>query len=100
MNTLYVNNGSSRPGKDDGEFTASDMLRLLRDHLGMLFLFIGIAAALATAYAFLAKPIYSSDVVVRVDPPIRTRSASRRKTRCRCSSRYPRSISSHPRKSP
>ncbi|MFM0322227.1 polysaccharide biosynthesis tyrosine autokinase [Caballeronia glebae] len=69
MNTLYVNSGSSRPGKDDGEFTASDMLRLLRDHLGILFLFIGITAALATAYAFLARPIYSSDVVVRVDPP-------------------------------
>jgi tyrosine-protein kinase Etk/Wzc len=69
LNTLYVNSGSSRPGKDDGEFTAGDMLRLLRDHLGMLFLFIGITAALATAYAFLATPIYSSDVVVRVDPP-------------------------------
>lgn len=69
MNTLYVNSGPSRPGKDDGEFTASDMLKLLRDHIGMLLLFIGAAAALATAYAFLAKPIYSADVVVRVDPP-------------------------------
>ncbi|MDR5883323.1 polysaccharide biosynthesis tyrosine autokinase [Caballeronia sp. LZ032] len=69
MNTLYVNSASSRHGKEDGEFTAGDMLRLLRDHLGMLLLFVGVAAALASAYAFLAKPIYSSDVVVRVDPP-------------------------------
>ncbi len=32
-------------------------------------LFVGIAAAPATSYAFLATPIYSSDVVVRFDPP-------------------------------
>ncbi|MDR5776031.1 polysaccharide biosynthesis tyrosine autokinase [Caballeronia sp. LP006] len=69
MNTLYVNSGSSRSGKDDGEFTASDMLKLLRDHIGMLMLFIAGAALLATAYAFLAKPIYSADVIIRVDPP-------------------------------
>jgi tyrosine-protein kinase Etk/Wzc len=68
LNTLYVNSGSSHPGKDDGEFTASDLLKLLRDHLGMLFLFIAVCGGLATAYAFLATPIYSADVVVRVDP--------------------------------
>jgi len=69
LNTLYVNSGSSRPGKDDNEFTAGDMVRLLRDHIGILLMFIAGAAALATAYALLAEPIYSSDVVVRVDPP-------------------------------
>ncbi|BAN25929.1 polysaccharide biosynthesis tyrosine autokinase [Caballeronia insecticola] len=69
MNTLYVNPGSSRHGKDDGEFTASDMLKLLRDHIGILLLFVAAAAALASSYAFLAKPVYSADVVVRVDPP-------------------------------
>ncbi|WP_244816807.1 polysaccharide biosynthesis tyrosine autokinase [Caballeronia sp. Lep1P3] len=45
------------------------MIKLLRDHIGILLMFIGAAAALATAYAFLAEPIYSSDVVIRVDPP-------------------------------
>ncbi len=69
LNTLYVNSGSSRPGKDDNEFTAGDMIKLLRDHIGMLLVFIVAAAALASAYAFLAEPIYSADVVVRVDPP-------------------------------
>ena len=69
MNTLYATSGSSRSGRDDGEFTASDMLKLLRDHIGMLLIFMGAAAALACSYAFLATPIYSADVVVRVDPP-------------------------------
>ncbi len=69
LNSLYVNSGPPRSGKGDGEFTASDMLKLLRDHIGLLMLFVGVAAALATSYAFFATPIYSSDVVVRVDPP-------------------------------
>lgn len=69
MNTLYANPGSPGPAKDDGEFTAGDLLKLLRDHIGLLLLFVFGAAALATAYAFIATPIYSADVVVRVDPP-------------------------------
>jgi tyrosine-protein kinase Etk/Wzc len=49
--------------------SAGDIVRVMRAHIGQV---LGIAvciAALAVAYAFLATPIYSSDVLVRVDPP-------------------------------
>ena len=49
--------------------SAGDIVRLMRAHIGQLLGLAACIAALAVAYAFLATPIYSSDVLVRVDPP-------------------------------
>ncbi|WP_408250837.1 polysaccharide biosynthesis tyrosine autokinase [Paraburkholderia phytofirmans] len=69
LNTHILNSGSSRAGNEEGNFSLRDMLHLLRDHIWTLLAFVAIATTLATAYAFLATPTYSADVVVRVDPP-------------------------------
>ena len=69
LNTHILNSGSSRAGNEDGNFSLRDMLHLLRDHIWTLLAFIAITTTLATAYAFLSAPIYSADVIVRVDPP-------------------------------
>jgi len=58
-----------RIASGDLQPSARDVLRLLRNHLWEV---IGIAAAItaiAVAYALLATPIFSSDVLVRVDAP-------------------------------
>jgi len=49
--------------------SAGDIVRLMRAHIGQILGIAACIAALAVAYAFLATPIYSSDVLVRVDPP-------------------------------
>ncbi len=49
--------------------SAGDIVRLMRAHIGQVLGIAACIAALAVAYAFLATPIYSSDVLVRVDPP-------------------------------
>ena len=49
--------------------SAGDIVRLIRAHIGQVLGIAACIAALAVSYAFLATPIYSSDVLVRVDPP-------------------------------
>ena len=52
-----------------GQLTAKEMLNLVRDHIWEILKVTGIVVALAVAYIFIATPIYSADVLVRVDPP-------------------------------
>lgn len=52
-----------------GQLTGKEMLNLMHDHLWEILNVIGIVVALAVVYLLVATPIYSADVLVRVDPP-------------------------------
>ncbi|MDN7183077.1 polysaccharide biosynthesis tyrosine autokinase [Caballeronia sp. SEWSISQ10-4 2] len=54
---------------EHGQLTGKEMLNLMHDHLWEILNVIGIVVALAVAYLLVATPIYSADVLVRVDPP-------------------------------
>jgi tyrosine-protein kinase Etk/Wzc len=61
--------GSSLHHPSPGEIqpSAREFARLLRQHLREVLAVAALVTALAVAYAFLATPIYSADVLVRVD---------------------------------
>jgi tyrosine-protein kinase Etk/Wzc len=52
-----------------GQLSASAMLTLMRDHIWEIVVTTVIVLTLAVAYLLIATPIYSADVLVRVDPP-------------------------------
>jgi tyrosine-protein kinase Etk/Wzc len=54
---------------EHGQLTGKEMLNLMHDHLWEILNVIGIVVALAVVYLLVATPIYSADVLVRVDPP-------------------------------
>jgi tyrosine-protein kinase Etk/Wzc len=63
-------NSHSPPAINErGQLTAKEMLTLMRDHIWEILRVTGIVVALAVAYIFIATPIYSGDVLIRVDPP-------------------------------
>ncbi|MCC8396184.1 polysaccharide biosynthesis tyrosine autokinase [Paraburkholderia sp. MMS20-SJTR3] len=64
QNSLYPAVDSERR-----QLTASGMLTLMRDHVWEIVVTTVVVLTLAVAYLLIATPIYSSDVVVRVDPP-------------------------------
>ena len=49
--------------------SAHDVIHLMRSHIWKIVVITVCITILAVAYAFLASPIYSADVLVRVDPP-------------------------------
>lgn len=53
----------------DDRFSASDFWKLIVDNVWLVVSIIIGVTALATAYAFLATPVYSSDALVKVDFP-------------------------------
>ena len=53
----------------DQQLSALDVAHLLLSHIWKIAIITVFIATLAVAYAFLAQPIYSADVLVRVDPP-------------------------------
>jgi tyrosine-protein kinase Etk/Wzc len=53
----------------DQQPSVRDVARLMRDHIWEVLGIAALVTALAVAYTFLATPIYSSDVLVRVDAP-------------------------------
>lgn len=57
------------PDVERGQLTAREMLNLMRDHLWEIVATTVVVFLLAVAYQFIATPIYSADVLVRVDPP-------------------------------
>jgi tyrosine-protein kinase Etk/Wzc len=67
VNMLQFGPESSRSSSDDGQFSAREMLSLMRDHVWEIAGITLVVIALAVAYVFLATPIYSADVLVRVD---------------------------------
>lgn len=54
---------------EHGQLTGKEMLNLMHDHLWEILNVIGVVVALAVVYLLVATPIYSADVLVRVDPP-------------------------------
>jgi tyrosine-protein kinase Etk/Wzc len=63
---------NSLPGTastERGQLSASAMLRLMRDHIWEIVLTTVVVFSLAAAYLLIASPIYSADVLIRVDPP-------------------------------
>jgi len=62
-------NGPSGTPTGDGQLSARDLMNLMRDHVWEIAGITAIGIALAVAYVFIATPIYSADVLVRVDAP-------------------------------
>lgn len=68
MNAPYVDTRTSVSGNND-EFHFRDVIGLAFDHAGTIIATAAIMFALAAAYVFLATPIYSGNVLVRVVSP-------------------------------
>ncbi|WP_233855996.1 polysaccharide biosynthesis tyrosine autokinase [Paraburkholderia sp. HD33-4] len=51
------------------QLSASGMLTLMRDHIWEIVVTTVVVLTLAVAYLLIATPIYSADVIIRVDPP-------------------------------
>jgi len=54
---------------DRRQLSARGMLTLMRDHIWEIVVTTVVVLTLAVAYLLVATPIYSADVIVRVDPP-------------------------------
>jgi tyrosine-protein kinase Etk/Wzc len=59
----------TRAGNDRGQISAREVLNLLRDHMTEFAAIVAVTVGLAVAYAFLANPYYSGDVLLRLDAP-------------------------------
>jgi tyrosine-protein kinase Etk/Wzc len=57
------------PEVERGQLTAREMLNLMRDHIWEIVAATVTVFLLAVAYQLIATPVYSADVLVRVDPP-------------------------------
>jgi tyrosine-protein kinase Etk/Wzc len=57
------------PEVERGQLTAREMLNLMRDHIWEIVAATVAVFLLAVAYQQIATPVYSADVLVRVDPP-------------------------------
>ncbi|MGT2473350.1 polysaccharide biosynthesis tyrosine autokinase [Paraburkholderia terrae] len=57
------------PEVERGQLTAREMLNLMRDHIWEIVAATVAVFLLAVAYQLIATPVYSADVLVRVDPP-------------------------------
>ncbi|EEA02712.1 capsular exopolysaccharide family [Burkholderia sp. H160] len=64
QNSLYPAIDSERR-----QLSARGMLTLMRDHIWEIVVTTVVVLTLAVAYLLIATPIYSADVIVRVDPP-------------------------------
>lgn len=57
------------PEVERGQLTGREMLNLMRDHIWEIVAATVVVFLVAVAYQLIATPIYSADVLVRVDPP-------------------------------
>jgi len=64
-----LNSLSPADSNERGQLGARGMLTLMRDHIWEIVVTTVIVLTLAVAYLLIATPIYSADVLVRVDPP-------------------------------
>ncbi|KVO82799.1 capsular biosynthesis protein [Burkholderia ubonensis] len=69
MNHLTFNSTPAQRGGEHGQLSGRGLLRLMRDHWVEIVGIAAFIAALSVIYVLLATPIYSADVLVRVDPP-------------------------------
>ncbi len=60
---------SGREGHERGQLSVRELGALILDHLGEVAGIAVFIVALTIGYVFLATPIYSADVLVRVEPP-------------------------------
>jgi tyrosine-protein kinase Etk/Wzc len=66
---LHFNPEPARAAADDHQFSPRDMLNLMRDHIWDILAITTVAVVLALIYVLIATPLYSADVLVRVDAP-------------------------------
>lgn len=64
-----LNSLSPADSPERGQLSARAMLTLMRDHIWEIVVTTVVVLTLAVAYLLIATPIYSADVLVRVDPP-------------------------------
>lgn len=57
------------PTVERGQLSVGGMLNLMRDHVWEILATTAIVLLFAVGYLLIASPIYSADVLVRVDPP-------------------------------
>ncbi len=69
MSNSRFDRGLPRAADDKGQLSAREVLDLLRDHLSEFAAIVAVTLGLAVAYAFLAEPLYSGDVLLRLDAP-------------------------------
>ena len=69
MDYYPTNSLSPNVSTERGQLSVSGMLTLMRDHIWEIVVTTVIVLTLAVAYLLIATPIYSADVLVRVDPP-------------------------------
>ncbi|CAD6530855.1 polysaccharide biosynthesis tyrosine autokinase [Paraburkholderia metrosideri] len=69
MDYYPLNSLSPADSNERGQLSARGMLTLMRDHIWEIVVTTVIVLTLAVAYLLIATPIYSADVLVRVDPP-------------------------------
>ena len=66
----YPPNSISPTGEmERGQMSGREMLNLIRDHMWEVLATAVVVLLMAVAYLFIATPIYSGDVLVRVDAP-------------------------------
>jgi tyrosine-protein kinase Etk/Wzc len=64
-----ANSFSPAPSTERGQLSAGAMLTLMRDHIWEIVGTAVVVLGLAVVYLLIATPIYSADVLLRVDPP-------------------------------
>jgi tyrosine-protein kinase Etk/Wzc len=64
-----LNSLSPAASTERGQLSVRGMLTLMRDHVWEIVVTTVVVLTLAVAYLLIATPIYSADVLVRVDPP-------------------------------
>ncbi|REG61205.1 tyrosine-protein kinase Etk/Wzc [Paraburkholderia sp. BL6669N2] len=69
MNMFRSTTGPFGAGEDHRQLSLRELLVLMRDHVGELAVVTGIAVVLAIGWLFIATPLYSADVLMRIDPP-------------------------------
>lgn len=69
MDYYPANSFSPAPSTERGQLSAGAMLTLMRDHIWEIVGTAVVVLGLAVAYLLIATPIYSADVLLRVDPP-------------------------------
>lgn len=69
MNLFRFSNAPSATATDQGQLSARGVLSLMRDHAWEIARIAGLVFALAVVYLYVASPLYSADVLVRVDAP-------------------------------
>ncbi|WP_323122013.1 polysaccharide biosynthesis tyrosine autokinase [Burkholderia alba] len=69
MNSEVSDKRPIRLRDNQDAFSASDLIRLVIDHIGFVGVCVAVATVLCVVYALVATPMYSADATVKVDFP-------------------------------